>query len=434
MYDFNFADIGEGIHEGNILKWEVEVGSTIEEGETLVVIETDKVNAEIPSPVAGTIKKLGPAVGEVIHVGETLALIDDGTSTPDTATKSEPIAEGDEENAAGVVGTIEVSNDVIASSEEAEEDDSEASDNRRVLATPVARKLAKDLGVDLSVLQGTGVNGRIMKADIYKAAEMVPAPAQETPTPLQKVSVNPFKETPVPSFNAERTRREKISKLRKTIAENMTTSKTIIPHTTVMDEIVVSELVDLRSAQKDLALEQGVKLTYMPFIIKALTLTLAQYPIFNSSFDHTTDEVVYKHYMNIGIAVDTPDGLIVPNIKDADKKGIFKLATELNDMKEKALNKKITLDDLKDGTMSITNYGVFDSTFGAPVIKYPEVAIIGIGRISQKPVVENDEIVIKHVLPLSLSIDHRVIDGGDAGRFLRTFKSYLKHPMLLLLS
>lgn len=428
MTDFKFADIGEGIHEGNILKWEYNVGDTIEEGETLVVIETDKVNAEIPSPVTGVIKKLGPDVGQVVHVGETLALIDDGEeeSEPQTDSKAEAISEGDEENTAGVVGSIEVSNDVIASSVEHEEDVEPST--KRVLATPVARKLAKDLGVDIKQVPGSGENGRVMKADIRAFADT------NSTQPLQKVTVNPFKEVAVPTFSTERTRREKISKLRKTIAENMTTSKTIIPHTTVMDEIIVSNLVDLRTTQKPLAEQKGIKLTYMPFIIKALTQTLQDFSIFNSSFDHTTDEVVYKNYMNIGVAVDTPDGLIVPNIKDADKKGILTLANELADIKERAHNKKITLRDLQDGTISITNYGVFDSTFGAPVIKYPEVAIIGIGRIMKKPVVENDEIVIRYVLPLSLSIDHRVIDGGDAGRFLKTFKSYLKDPMFLLLS
>ncbi|QMS84504.1 dihydrolipoamide acetyltransferase family protein [Candidatus Xianfuyuplasma coldseepsis] len=434
MTDFKFADIGEGIHEGNILKWEYNVGDTIEEGETLVVIETDKVNAEIPSPVTGVIKKLGPAEGEVVHVGETLALIDDGTGGAEEApkeepkeAKAEPISEGEEENAAGVVGSIEVSNDVIASSIEHEDEATPA--KKRVLATPVARKLAKDLGVDIKLVPGSGENGRVMKADIRAFADK-----ETTQTPLQKVTVNPFKEVAVPTFAQERTRREKISKLRKTIAENMTTSKTIIPHTTVMDEIIVSNLVDLRTTQKPLAEQKGIKLTYMPFIIKALTQTLQEFPIFNSSFDHTTDEIVYKNYMNIGVAVDTPDGLIVPNIKDADTKGILTIAKELADIKERAHNKKITLDDLKDGTISITNYGVFDSTFGAPVIKYPEVAIIGIGRIMKKPVVIDDDIVIRHVLPLSLSIDHRVIDGGDAGRFLKTFKSYLKDPMFLLLS
>ncbi|MBU1020749.1 MAG: 2-oxo acid dehydrogenase subunit E2 [Firmicutes bacterium] len=426
MYDFKFADIGEGIHEGVILKWEYNIGDVIEEGETLVIIETDKVNAEIPSPVTGTITKLGPPVGETINVGETLAVIDDGTGTKkDTeATASKPISEGDEENSAGVVGSIEVGSDVIASSEEYKQDS--IPQNMKVLATPVARKLAKDLAIDIRLVKGTGENGRVMKDDIYHQSEQM----NRTSLPAKKEDTF----VSAPSMDEERTSREKISKMRKTIAENMTLSKSTIPHTTVMDEIIISELVTLRRSQKDLANQKDVKLTYMPFIIKALTLALKEHKIFNSSFDQNTDEIIYKNYMNIGIAVDTPNGLMVPNIKNANHLGIFELANQIQVLKEKAMNKKITLDDLRDGTISITNYGVFDSTFGVPVIKFPEVAIIGIGKIAKKPVVIDDEIVIRDVLPLSLSIDHRVIDGGDAGRFLQTFKSYLSNPMLLLLS
>ena len=425
MHDFKFADIGEGIHEGVILKWEYKIGDVIEEGETLVLIETDKVNAEIPSPFTGTIIKLGPPVGETINVGETLAVIDDGTTqeTP-TDTTPKPIAEGEEENAAGVVGSIEVGSEVISNSNEFEQETAPVT--KKVLATPVARKLAKDLNIDISIVLGTGENGRVMKQDIYNMSE------QTKQVPLQTSKERPFIQ--MPSFDTGRTTREKISKLRKTIATNMTLSKSTIPHTTVMDEIIVSDLVDLRRSHKELASRKEVKLTYMPFIIKALTLSLKEHKIFNSSFDEETDEIVYKNYMNVGIAVDTPNGLIVPNIKDANTLGIFELANHIQILKEKAMNKKITLDDLRDGTISITNYGVFDSTFGVPVIKFPEVAIIGIGKIMKKPVVIDDEIVIKDVLPLSLSIDHRVIDGGDAGRFLQTFKRYLSNPMLLLLS
>jgi pyruvate dehydrogenase E2 component (dihydrolipoamide acetyltransferase) len=297
-----------------------------------------------------------------------------------------------------------------------------------VLATPVARKLAKDLGVDIKTVKGTGHSGRVMKADIYSAAE------KKSPEQTSSTSTVPSVSVSMPSFDASRTHREKISKLRETISKNMTISKTVIPHTTVMDEVNVEALVEFRQSNKKLAEEHGVHMTYMPLIIKALTKTLKEYPVFNSSFDHTKNEIIYKHYMNIGVAVDTPDGLIVPNVKDADQLSIFEISKKLSDLKERAQAKKIGLDDLKDGTISVTNYGVFDSTFGAPVIKHPEVAIIGVGRIAKKPVVENDEIVIKHVLPLSLSIDHRVIDGGDAGRFLKQFKSYLQNPMFLLLS
>lgn len=418
MYDFKFADIGEGIHEGVILEWKYNVGDQIKEGETIVIIETDKVNAEIPSPTSGTIITLGPKVGETIHVGETIAVINDGT---ETKTETKPITEGEEENAAGVVGTIEVSNEVIASSNE-HRIDTPKEVYRKVLATPVARKLAKDLGVDITQLKGTGINGRIMKEDIYNAKE-------ET-----KEIIVPRKMVEAPQITSSNVTREKISKIRKTISENMTLSKQMIPHTTIMDEVIVSDLVQLRNSQKDAFTEQNLKLTYMPFIIKALTTTLKEHPLFNSSFDHTTDEIIYKHYMNIGVAVDTKDGLIVPNIKNANEKSIVELSKELAVIKEKSETKTFTLNDLKDGTISITNYGIFDSTFGAPVIKYPEVAIIGIGKISQKPVVKNNEIVIEFVLPLSLSIDHRVIDGGDAGRFLKTLKSYLTNPMMILMN
>jgi pyruvate dehydrogenase E2 component (dihydrolipoamide acetyltransferase) len=426
--NFKFADIGEGIHEGVILEWKYKLGDTIEEGETLVIVETDKVNAEIPSPVTGEIKKLGPDVGETVHVGETLAIIDDGEGeTSDSSdTSDEPKEEKTDEKGAGVVGSIEVSNDIIAAS--TEEDEETEVVNKRVLATPVARKLAKDLGVDIKTVKGTGHSGRVMKADIYSAAE------KKSPEQTSSTSTVPSVSVSMPSFDASRTHREKISKLRETISKNMTISKTVIPHTTVMDEVNVEALVEFRQSNKKLAEEHGVHMTYMPLIIKALTKTLKEYPVFNSSFDHTKNEIIYKHYMNIGVAVDTPDGLIVPNVKDADQLSIFEISKKLSDLKERAQAKKIGLDDLKDGTISVTNYGVFDSTFGAPVIKHPEVAIIGVGRIAKKPVVENDEIVIKHVLPLSLSIDHRVIDGGDAGRFLKQFKSYLQNPMFLLLS
>jgi len=418
MYDFKFADIGEGIHEGVVLKWEYKIGDVIEEGETLVLIETDKVNAEIPSPVTGTITKLGPPEGEIVNVGETLAVIDDGTTT------EKPVSEEKEENGASVVGSIEIGSEVISESNESEDEAKPLL--QKVRATPVARKLAKDLGVDITQVTGTGENGRVMKKDIHEVGKQTKQVHQEKQ--IEKSFIQ------MPTFDKERTTREKISKLRKTIAENMVLSKSTIPHTTVMDEIIVSDLVDLRRSQKQLATQKEVKLTYMPFIIKALTLSLKEHRIFNSSFDQETDEVIYKNYMNIGIAVDTPSGLLVPNIKDANNLGIFEIAKQIQYIKEKALNKKITLDDLRDGSISITNYGVFDSTFGVPVIKFPEVAIIGIGKIMKKPVVIDDEMVIKEVLPLSLSIDHRVIDGGDAGRFLQTFKGYLGNPMLLLLS
>jgi pyruvate dehydrogenase E2 component (dihydrolipoamide acetyltransferase) len=407
MYKFKFADIGEGIHDGVILSWKFNVGDTIKDGDTLCIIETDKVNAEIPSPVDGVIKELGCKEGETINVGEVLAVIDDGTKTEEVPKEVEKTTEvvnetnPETKKSTGVVGDIEVSDEVI----EYKQSKSETV-KARVLATPVARKLAKDLGVDIQLVKGTGEQGRVLKSDI-KAFNQ---PSQVT-------------------SSTELEQRVKISKLRKTIAENMVKSKQTIPHTTMMDELIVDDLVELRNKVKN---EYDVKITYMPFIIKALTKAVQLHPIFNSSFDDVNNEIVYKKYYNIGVAVDTPDGLILPNVKGTDKLSIVDIANEVFSLKEKAEGRTLTLKELQGGTISVTNYGVFDSSFGAPVIKHPEVAIIGIGRIIPKPVVIDGEIKIANVLPLSMSIDHRVIDGGDAGRFMKDFKGYLQNPLKLL--
>jgi len=410
MYHFKFADIGEGIHDGVVLGWKVAVGDKIHDGDTLCIIETDKVNAEIPSPVDGIIKSLGFDEGDTVNVGEVLAVIDDGTSSAEKPEqKKEEVKEQVEsvpeetKKSASVVGDIEVSDEVI----EYKQTNTQTV-QKRVLATPVARKLAKDLSVDIKTVKGSGEQGRVLKSDIQ---------AHSNHSPVVKENSNLREE------------RVKITKLRKTIAENMVKSKSIIPHTTMMDELIVDDLVDVREKVKN---EFDVKVTYMPFIVKALTKAVQKHPIFNASFDDEAGEIIYKKYYNIGVAVDTPDGLILPNIKDTDSLSIVEIAKEVTRLKEKADNRTLTLKELQHGTISVTNYGVFDSSFGAPVIKHPEVAIIGIGRIIQKPVVRNGEIVPAFVLPLSMSIDHRVIDGGDAGRFMKDFKGYLQNPLKLL--
>lgn len=419
MYDFKFADIGEGIHEGQILKWLFKVGDTVKEGETLCIVETDKVNAEIPSPVDGVVKKLGAEVGETIHVGNTLVLIDDGSGSAQEEQKpqEEPKKEQTNESGSGVVGEIEVSSEVIAS----EEIKTTSSNTSRVLATPVARKLANDLGVDIKVVTGTGPNGRVLREDIENHYEVNRAPQKQL---VEKVEMK----------FTEGVRREPITKIRKTISKNMTISKSIIPHVTMMDEFDVTELVSFRQQNKQLAVDKGVKLTYMAFIIKAITKTLKEYPIFNSSFDHEKEEIIYKDYINVGIAVDTADGLMVPNIKNADKLGIFEIAEEVSVLSKAANDRTISLAQLQNGTFTITNYGAVDSLFGTPIIKHPEVAIIGIGKIIKKPVVKNNEIVVADILPISLAFDHRIIDGADAGRFSIRLKEFLSNPMLLLLS
>lgn len=441
MIDFKFADIGEGIHEGVILKWHFEVGDNVEEGDTLCVVETDKVNAEIPAPETGVLKKRGAEVGDTIHVGETLAVIDDGSGdepTEEELKKEESSDDEDDEKktesagetGASVVGSVEVSDEVMEASNEHEEQDDETSANTKVLATPAARKYASDKFVDLSKVKGTGPQGRIMKADIDAAArDEVPSQSDAPQTSSAQGRV-----FPMPSLPKENTRREKVTKLRKSIVNAMDTSNALIPMTTVMDEFDVTELVQFRNAQKSRAESHDVKLTYLPLIIKAIILTLKKYPVFNASFDHETDEIVYKDFFNIGIAVDTEDGLIVPNIKNADQKSILELAKEVENLAQAARERKVSLEQLQQTTFSITNYGAFGSKLGTPIIKHPEVAILGAGAITKKPVVEDDRVVIRDMFPVSLTVDHRIIDGGDAGRFMVQLKAYLSDPMTLLLS
>lgn len=431
MFEFKFADIGEGIHEGVLLKWFVKEGDNIKEGDSLFLVETDKVNAEIPSPVGGKINKLMAEVGDTIHVGNTVVIIDDGRELSETKKEQEPVSE--DEKGAGVVGEIEVSSEIIESSDEGKYEEKDI--KVKVLATPVARKLAKDLGVDINQVKGTGPAGRVMKEDIQSYNE------KNKDIKESNVFIQPVGDTFIkqPAIREEikvygEVERVPISRLRKTVAENMVLSKTIIPHATTMDEFDVTELVKIRTEQKEIAIDKGINLTYIPFIIKALTIALKEFPVFNSSFDDIKDEIIYKRYYNIGIATDTQEGLMVPVIKNVDSKGILELAKDLDEAIEKTRNRTIGIEELYGGTFTITNYGALGSTYGVPVIRYPEVAILGIGKIDKKPVVLNDEIVIRHMMPVSLSIDHRIIDGGDAGRFLMRLKELLSNPMLLLLS
>lgn len=430
MLEFKFPDIGEGITEGKLLKWMIKPGDKVKEGDTLFLVETDKVNAEIPSPGEGIISEVMAKEGDIIYVGNIIVKIDTGEGSDKAEVK--PINEKEEENA-GVVGAIEVSSEVIESSLESYKNG--ASAKQKVLATPVARKLARDLGIDINEIKGTGPVGRVMKEDIYKAKEQMEHPKSEMKFETKQEVINrPAIEIPELKVSGE-VERVPLSTLRKTIAKNMVLSKTIIPHAAVMDEIDVTKLVDFRKSVKEMAEENGVHLTYMPFIIKALTLALKDFPVFNSSYDAEKEEIIIKKYYNIGIAVDTPDGLLVPVIKDADKKGLFDIAREIQSLSEGARNKNIGLEKLQNGSFTITNYGALGSSTGIPVIRYPEAAILGIGKIGKKPVVnEKDEIVIRSIMNISLCIDHRIIDGGDAGRFLNRLRKYLEEPMLLLMS
>ncbi|MCL4305169.1 2-oxo acid dehydrogenase subunit E2 [bacterium] len=458
-FNFQFPDIGEGIHEGKILEWYHKPGDEVKEGDPLLKVETDKVVTDIPVPQTGKLAQTNGKVDEIVHVGQVIAVIvgkgeDVSFSTPppteayheNFATQhssptlaKEKTASTDEDGMYGVVGQIPVGDEVLPSTNEGRADVpvNGASQGAKVIATPVARKMAVEMGVDISKIQGTGPGGRVMKQDIEAAAASGSAPATVSAGQVKTQAAAPAapKVAPasVPGEYPGPVEIEELSQLRRTIANRMSQSKYTAPHATSLDEVEVSKLVTLR-AQKNKELErEGVKLSYLPFIIKAVCVALRKHKKLNATLDLERNRVVYKQYYNIGLAVDTPDGLVVPNIKNADQKGILQLAREIEDLSNRARERKLTLDEIRDGTFTITNYGSLNGNFGVPVINYPEVAILGTGRILQKPVILNDQIAKGWIQPLSLSFDHRIVDGGDSARFVNDLVLMLADPTNILM-
>jgi pyruvate dehydrogenase E2 component (dihydrolipoamide acetyltransferase) len=400
MVDVKFPDVGEGVTEGTLVKWLVKIGEEIKADQAVAEIETDKAIVEIPSPKAGKIEKLYGNEGDVIKVGSVLASL----SLP-----------GEE---------IKIPEAVPLSIKPPEEKPPEIKPEvkppamaGRVLATPSTRRLARELGVDISTVAGTGPGGRITDEDVKKFGE-APKPPEVTPEIAPEIKA--LEE------------RIAVKGIRKTIADRMVKSLFTAPHVVSMDEADVTELVKLREKEKKLAEEKGMKLTYLAFIVKAVTVALKQHPYLNASLDSEKNEIILKRYYNIGIAVDTPDGLMVPVIKNADQKSIMELAQETERLAQEARNRKIKLPELKGNTFTITNIGSIGGIFSTPIINPPDVAILGVHRIRDMPVVIDGEIKIRKILPLVLSFDHRVLDGAQAARFMNTLIEHLKDPDLLL--
>ena len=298
--------------------------------------------------------------------------------------------------------------------------------------------MAKDLGVDINTVEGSGPAGRVMKEDIQKAKDASGVSKEVKPTETK--SADQTKREPkalkLDQANEENGRYERValSRIRKTIGEKMTESRFTIPHTTVMDEINVTELDKFRKKYKEKLREEGVNLTYLPFIIKASIAAIKELREFNASLEEVNDEIVYKNFYNIGMATDTERGLMVPVIKDADKMSIVELARAIEDLGTRAKDNKVDLSELQGGTFTVTNYGSIGGHFGIPIINHPESGILGLGRIVKKPIVdENDEIVVGKVLPISLSYDHRIIDGSSGSRFVNILKELLMDPDMLFL-
>ena len=428
-YFFNFPDIGEGLEEGTILEWYVKVGQTIKAGQALVNMETDKIVTDIPSPKAGTIVAIFGNVGETIHVGSPLVEIEtEGTALEEKKVPvvAEPIKTEVIEEGAAVVGTMELagSSAALPASNEGSllPSESKIEITRKALATPLARAMARELRIDINNISGTGPSGRVTKEDIQNF----------NPT-SRSVEIVGNAESIAQPASADLTTYEPLSQIRKAIAKNMLNSKQKTAHMTLFEEVEISELMRIREKFKQEFSDKNIKLTYLPFIVKATVQALKKYRTLNSQLDLEHDQMIYKNRYNIAIAVDTPEGLVVPVIKDADKLSIWQIAQKITEISDKARDRKLTMDDMREGTFTLTNYGSIGGIFATPVINYPQAGILGIGRILKKPVVKDDQITIGYVLPLSLSVDHRIVDGGDASRFMNRIVEYLSDPVILMM-
>lgn len=419
-YIFNFPDIGEGLEEGIVIEWLVKKGQQIKSGDLLVTMETDKVVAEIPSPKTGTVTALFGKPGETVRVGEALVEIE-----IEEAEGSKP--EPEKEVGSAVVGTLEVAGTgaIMRASAEGFENNvnRENKSERKALATPVARAMAKDFGIDINKVTGTGPAGRVMKEDIEKYAN----------NSKKNTALEPQTHYAQQSSNEQLVEIEPMSQIRKTIAKNMVLSKRNAAHMTLFDEVIIDKLDEIRKKYKQESAQKGIKLTYLAFVIKSVALALKHHKSLNSEMDFDGGKMLYKKFYNIGIAVDTEKGLVVPVIKNADKLSIADIAKEIDLLSEKARDGKLTMDDFKNGTFTVTSYGSIGGKFAVPVINYPQAGILGIGRVSKQPIVKDDKLDIGLVMPLSISVDHRIVDGGEVTRFLNKVMSYLSDPVSIIM-
>jgi len=432
LYDFKLPDIGEGVHEATILEWKRAVGDSVEEGDVLAVVETDKVVAEIPSPRSGVIRKLGAKPEQTIQVGEILARIEISGGEKGTPTES-----------ASVVGTVEISSATLleASLEGVREESSAGraegqaqttsagKADRKLRATPVARRLAAMEGIDLTSLQGSGPSGRILKEDIVSEIESRGngnTRSDSSGTALQRTQPSAGETDP------EETGPRQLSTLRRTVARNLEASWRI-PAAVIHDFAVVDELVGARVAlNRDADSSPHPKLSYLPFFIKAAAVSVKQYPLLNAWYDEQRRTVQPQDAANIGFALDSEQGLVVPVVEGADRLTLSEIQELIDLRRSEAVKRELRIEYLRGGTFTVSNYGSIGGTYGRPMILPPQVAILGLGRIHQAPVAGEGRLTVAAILPLSLVFDHRVCDGFYAVRFLNRFIELVRKPIRIL--
>jgi len=431
--DVKLPELGEGVTEGELIKFLVKPGDSVKPDQPIAEVMTDKATVEVPSPVAGVVKELKFKTGELIKVESVLLTLED-SGTPASAPKpaaSAAAAPTAQPAAAAPKTTAPPPAAMAAAPVGASAHFYPPVADSRVLATPSTRRLAREMGIDINEMHGTGLAGRVTREDVMVS--------KGTPSARTNGSASELRTPAAPRLAYQGPvgaveERVAIRGIRKKIAENMQMSKHIIPHFTLMDEADVTALVALRESLKAHAEKTGVKITYMPFVFKALLATCREFPMFNASIDDAAQEIVYKKYFNLGFAADTPNGLMVPVIKNADHKTIGELSREIVDLSQRARESKLKPDEMKGATITVTNIGTVGGTYATPIINHPEVAILGMYKISDKLALKADgSIKVTKSMNFTITADHRLIDGAVAANFLKSFIAKIENPGRLML-
>lgn len=409
--------LGESITEATVSRWLKKEGESVAPGETIVELETDKITVEVPAMSGGVLTKRAHAEGDIVKVDDLLAEIDESGAA---AVAAAPAAAAPA--AAAPSKPAEAPKPAAAPAAPAPSE---------VRASPAAQRVAAEKGVDLGTVQGTGRGGVVSKPDVIEAAGGPPK-TEAAPPAKAAAAPAPAPSTPRPAANGERETREKMTTRRKRIAEHLLESQHATAHLTTFNEIDMSGVIALRERLKErVEKEHGVKLSFMPFFVKAAVLALKSYPTVNAQIDG--DSIIYKNYVNMGIAVASDAGLVVPNIKDADRKGMLEISRDISGLAKKARDGKLTMDDLTGGSFTITNGGVFGSLISTPIINYPQVGILGLHKTQDRPVAINGKVEIRPMMYIALSYDHRIIDGQQAVLFLVRMKELMEDPGSMLI-
>ncbi len=439
--EVKLPELGEGVTEGELVKWLVKPGDTVKPDQPVAEVMTDKATVEVPTPVGGVVKDLKFKVGDVIAVEKVLLTLEGGAGAAAAPAKEEHAKPAAPAPAPAAPAAAKPAPPAGASANPAPSMHAAVAANAgfyppaadsKVLATPSTRRLAREINVDINNLKGSGLAGRVTREDVLGQGGAGGGLETYNNGPAMKSPSIPRPAYQGPAGAAEE--RIPLRGIRKKIADNLQMAKQIIPHFTLMDEAVVTELVQLRESLKDHAEKQNTKITYLPFVMKALIASSRQYPMFNASIDDAAQEIVYKKYFNIGFAADTPNGLVVPVIKNADQKTILELSREILDLSKRARDGKLKPDEMKGATITITNIGSVGGTYATPIINHPEVAILGMYKISDKLVLNADGSVgAQKVMNFTITADHRLIDGAVAANFLKTFISRIQTPGMMML-